>query len=52
MEFESFIRESIVSPAAYIQPGYSDLMPHTFKSQIPPAELDQLVQYLVQNAQK
>jgi cytochrome c oxidase subunit II len=49
---ESFIHESIVSPAAYIQPGYSDLMPHTFKSQIPPAELDQLVQYLVQNAQK
>ena len=49
---DAFIRESIVSPAAYLQPGYNDLMPHTFKSQIPPAELDQLVQYLVSNAQK
>ena len=49
---EAFIRESIVSPAAYLQPGYNDLMPHTFKSQIPPAELDQLVQYLVENAQQ
>ena len=49
---EAFIRESIVSPAAYLQPGYNDLMPHTFKSQIPPAELDQLVQYLVSSAQK
>jgi cytochrome c oxidase subunit II len=49
---EAFIRESIVSPGAYLQPGYNDLMPHTFKSQIPPAQLDQLVQYLAQNAQK
>ena len=29
-------------------PATPDLMPHTFKSQIPPAELDQLVQYLVE----
>jgi cytochrome c oxidase subunit II len=49
---EAFIRESIVSPAAYIQPHYSDLMPHTFKAQIPPAQLDQLVQYLVENAKQ
>ena len=41
-----------MSPGAYIQPGYNDLMPHTFQSQISPAELDQLVQYLVANAQK
>jgi len=47
---EEFTRESIVNPSAYIEHGYSDLMPHTFKSQIPPAELDQLVQYLVENA--
>src|SRR5215831_10174042 len=44
---EAFIRESIINPSAYIAPGYTDLMPHTFKSQIPPAQLDQLVQYLV-----
>jgi cytochrome c oxidase subunit II len=49
---EAFIRESIVSPAAYIQPGYSDLMPHTFGTQISPADLEQLVQYLADNAQK
>jgi cytochrome c oxidase subunit 2 len=49
---EAFIRESIVTPAAYIQPGYNDLMPHTFGTQISPADLDQLVQYLADNAQK
>ncbi len=43
----AFVKESIVSPAAYIQPGYQNLMPPTFGSQIPPAQLDQLVQYLV-----
>jgi cytochrome c oxidase subunit 2 len=47
---EAFVRESIENPSAYIAPGYTDLMPHTFKSQIPPAQLDQLVQYLVANA--
>jgi hypothetical protein len=49
---EAFIRESIVTPAAYIQPGYNDLMPHTFGTQISPADLDQLVHYLADNAQK
>ena len=46
----TFIKESIVNPGAYIAPGYQDLMPHTFGSQIPPAELTQLVEYLAQNA--
>jgi cytochrome c oxidase subunit 2 len=45
-----FIRESIVSPGAYIQPGYSDQMPHIFGQQIPPDKLNQLVQYLAQGA--
>jgi hypothetical protein len=49
---EAFIRESIVTPAAYIQPGYNDLMPHTFGTQISAADLDQLVHYLADNAQK
>jgi cytochrome c oxidase subunit 2 len=47
---EQFIHESIVSPGAYIQPGYQDLMPHTFGTQIPAAQLNQLVQYLAQGA--
>lgn len=47
---EQFIHESIVSPGAYVQPGFNDLMPHTFQEQIPSAQLDQLVQYLVANA--
>ena len=47
---DQFIRESIVDPAAYIAPGYSDVMPHIFKTQIPPAQLQQLVQYLSQGA--
>jgi cytochrome c oxidase subunit II len=47
---DKFIEESIVDPAAYIAPGYSDAMPHIFKQQIPPAQLNQLVQYLSQGA--
>jgi cytochrome c oxidase subunit II len=46
----AFIKESIVDPGVYLQPGYKDLMPHTFGTQIPPGELTQLVQYLAQNA--
>jgi cytochrome c oxidase subunit II len=47
---EQFIHESIVDPAAYIAPGYSDLMPHIFGTQIPANELTQLVQYLAKGA--
>jgi len=46
----AFIKESIVDPGAYVQPGYQNVMPPTFKQQIPPDKLDQLVQYLAQNA--
>ena len=45
-----FIEESIVDPGAYLEPGYPDAMPHIFKTQIPPAQLTQLVQYLSQGA--
>jgi cytochrome c oxidase subunit 2 len=41
-----FTRESIVNPSAYVQPGYQDVMPHTFAS-LPAKQLDDLVQYLV-----
>lgn len=47
-----FIHESIISPSAYIQPGYPDAMPKTFATQIPPAQLNTLVQYLVTEANK
>jgi len=47
---EAFIKESIVNPGVYIQPGYQDQMPHTFGQQIPASQLTQLVQYLAQNA--
>jgi cytochrome c oxidase subunit 2 len=48
---DKFVEESIVKPEAYIAPGYSDAMPHTFGSQIPPDKLKQLVQYLSGSAQ-
>jgi cytochrome c oxidase subunit 2 len=47
---EKFVEESIVDPGAYLAPGYSDAMPHIFKTQIPPDQLKQLVQYLSQGA--
>jgi cytochrome c oxidase subunit II len=43
---EDFIRESIVKPEAYLEPGYSDAMPHIFGTQIPADQLNQLVHYL------
>ena len=46
----SFVHQSIVEPAAYLEPGYPDAMPHIFGQQISAAELNQLVQYLVQGA--
>jgi cytochrome c oxidase subunit II len=47
----AFIKESIVKPDAYIAPGYPpNVMPPNFGAQIPPAQLDQLVQYLASQA--
>jgi cytochrome c oxidase subunit 2 len=46
----AFIHESIVNPSAYVAPGYPDVMPKIFGKQIPPDKLNQLVQYLAQNA--
>jgi len=42
----TFIKESIVTPAAYVAPGFPEGMPHIYGSQIPAGKLDQLVQYL------
>jgi cytochrome c oxidase subunit II len=46
----AFVHQSIVEPAAYLEPGYPDAMPHIFGEQITATELDQLVHYLVQGA--
>jgi cytochrome c oxidase subunit II len=46
----AFIKESIVKPSAYIQPGYQNLMPGNFAQTIPAPKLAQLVQYLAENA--
>ena len=46
-----FIQESIVSPSAYVQPGYQDLMPKNFGQTITAKQLSALVQYLAQGAQ-
>jgi cytochrome c oxidase subunit 2 len=43
---QTFIRESIVKPGAYIAPGYQDVMPHIYGAQIPAKQLSDLVQYL------
>lgn len=45
-----YIEESIVSPGAYVVPGYPNAMPPSFGQSIPPAKLKQLVQYLEQSA--
>ena len=45
---EKFIRESIVNPNAYVEPGYQKgIMPTTFSS-LPKAQLDALVSFLAQ----
>jgi hypothetical protein len=44
------VRESIVNPDAYVEPGFSDdLMPETY-DELPDEQLDALVDYLVQQA--
>ena len=49
---EQFIRQSIVDPNAYVEPGYpKGIMPLTFAS-LPKAQLDALVAYLAAGAKK
>jgi len=45
---EKFIHDSIVTPNAYIQPGFAKgIMPQNFGTTIPPDQLNTLVQYLI-----
>ena len=49
---EEFVRESIVNPDAYVEPGYpAGVMPKTF-DELPKQQLDALVAYLVQQGQR
>ncbi|MDP8910946.1 MAG: hypothetical protein M3M94_02630, partial [Actinomycetota bacterium] len=47
---EPFVEQSIVSPSAYIEPGYQDIMPHDYEQKIPPDQLRSLVQFLVKGS--
>jgi cytochrome c oxidase subunit 2 len=48
---DQFVRESIVDPNAYIEPGFpKGVMPQTFAT-LPKAQLDALVAFLVKSAQ-
>ena len=50
---DSFVHESIVSPNAYIQPGFHpNVMPTNFGKTLPKPQLDALVQYLVSSSKK
>jgi cytochrome c oxidase subunit 2 len=49
---EAFVRESIVDPNAYVEPGYErDVMPATF-GDLPKEQLDALVKFLVGSSGK
>jgi cytochrome c oxidase subunit 2 len=49
----AFVHESIVDPNAYVQSGYSKgVMPETFGQSLSKTQLDALVTFLVQSAQK
>lgn len=49
----AFVRTSIVSPNAYIQPGFpKSVMPQTFGTSLSKAQLDALVQYLISSSKK
>jgi cytochrome c oxidase subunit 2 len=50
---EGFIHTSIVDPGKYVQPGYSDgIMPTNFGQSLTKEQLDHLVVFLAQSAQK
>ncbi len=49
----AFVHQSIVSPDAYVQPGYpKGVMPPTFGQTLSKAELNALVTFLVQSSQQ
>ncbi len=50
---DKFVRDSIVDPNTYIEPGYlKNLMPQTFGTSLSKQQLDALVQYLIDSSKK
>ncbi len=48
MALGAFIKQSIVDPSAYIAKGYSDgIMPKTFGTSLKPAQIDDLVAFIL-----
>jgi cytochrome c oxidase subunit 2 len=43
---DDYIRESILSPGAYLVPGYNDVMPRGLARRLSQSDLDALVLYL------
>jgi cytochrome c oxidase subunit 2 len=48
----AFVQESIVSPSAYVQKGYPDVMPKDFANRLSKAQIRSLVEFLVASAKK
>ena len=47
---DAFIKESIISPSAYIAPGYADgIMPATFGQSLKPQQLADLLAFMAQS---
>jgi len=52
-QLEPFVRESIVNPNAYVEPGFpKGVMPANFGTTLSKHDLDALVQYLVQGSKR
>jgi cytochrome c oxidase subunit 2 len=52
-QLAAFVRDSIVEPNAYVQPGYpQNVMPQTFGKTLSSKELNALVGFLVQSSKK
>ncbi len=45
----AFIEESIVDPTAEIEPGFNPVMPADYSTQLEPAELEALVQFIAES---
>ena len=43
---EGYIRESVVSPGAYVVPGYNDVMPRGLARNLSETDIEALVRYL------
>jgi cytochrome c oxidase subunit 2 len=52
-QLQSFVRQSIVDPNAYVQPGFpKGVMPQTFGTSLSKQQLGALVQYLINSSKK